>query len=80
MKKSYSVESFKSAIAEAQAGESSVRAVAKKYGIPSSTLHDHVHDTSRKIGAGGPTVLQRSEEREIAAACVLLVEMGFGIT
>ena len=80
MKKGYSVENLKSAIVEAQAGESSVRAVAKKYGIPSSTLHDHVHDTSKQIGAGGPTVLQKSEEKEIAVACVSLAEMGFGIT
>ena len=80
MKKGYSVENLKNAIVEAQAGESSVRAVAKKYGIPSSTLHDHVHDTSKQIGAGGPTVLQKSEEKEIAVACVSLAEMGFGIT
>ena len=58
----------------------SVHAVAKKYGIPSSTLHDHVHDTAKQTGAGGPTVLQKSEEREIAVACVSLAEMGFGIT
>ena len=78
--KGYSVESLKTAIVEAQADESSVRAVAKKHGIPSSTLHDHnyVHNTSKQIGAGGPTVLQI--RREIAVACVLLAEMGFGIT
>ena len=52
----------------------------KKYGIPSSTLHNHVHDTSKQIGAGDPTVLQKSEVREIAVACVSLAEMGFGIT
>ena len=80
MKKSYSAESLKSAIAEVQVGESSVRAIANKYGIPSNTLHDHVHGTSKQIGASGPTVLQRSEEKEIAVACVSLAEMGFGIT
>ena len=69
MKKSYSVRSLKSAIVEAQAGESSVRAVAKKYGIPSSTLHDHVHDTAKQIGAGGPKVLQKSEERNRCCLC-----------
>ena len=45
MRKGYSVESLKTAIVEAQADESSVRAVAKKHGIPSSTLHDHMSTT-----------------------------------
>ena len=45
MKRSYSVESLKSAIVEAGTGESSVHGVAKKYGVPSSMLHEHVHVT-----------------------------------
>ena len=45
MRKGYIVESLKTAIVEAQADESSVRAVAKKHGIPSSTLHDHMSTT-----------------------------------
>ena len=67
------MESLKSAIVEAKAGESSVRAVAKKYGIPSSTLHDHVHDTAKQIGASGPTVLQKSEDREKSLLPVFLL-------
>ena len=44
---------LKNAIVELQAGESSVHAVAKKYGTPSSMLNDYVHDTSKQIGTSG---------------------------
>ena len=39
-----------------------------------------MHGTSKQISASGPTVLQRSEEKEIVVACVSLAEMGFGMT
>ena len=55
-------------------------AAVKKYGVPPSTLHDHLHGNVKKAGAGGPTVLTMSEEREIAMTCITLAEMGFGIT
>ena len=63
-----------------QAGEAtSMRAVALKYGIPPTTLHDHLKQKVNKVGAGGPTVLTSSEEQEIALTCVTLADMGFGI-
>ena len=80
-KKSYSVEDLRNAVAETQAGEaSSMRAVAHKYGVPHSTLNDHLKGKYKKIGAGGPTVLTASEEREIALTCSALADMGFGLT
>ena len=51
-----------------------MRAVARKYAIPVTTLHDQ---KSKKIEAGGPTVLTASEEHEIVLA---LDDMGFGLT
>lgn len=33
-------------------GKKTVRGVARKYGIPSSTLHDHVSKKVSKCGAG----------------------------
>ena len=50
-------------------GKTSVRSIAKKYGIPSSTLHDHVSKKAKTIGAGKPTVLAPDEEVEISYSC-----------
>lgn len=57
-----------------------MRSLAKKYSIPKSTLHDHLHGKSKQVGAGGPTVLPPAVEKEIALACTALAEMGFGLT
>ena len=57
-----------------------MRAVAQKYGIPKSTLRDHLQRNSKKVGAGGPTVLTPDIEREIALTCTTLADMGYGLT
>ena len=81
VKNSYSVDDLQKAIAVVQAGEAfSMRAAAHKYGIPPSTLHDHLKGKSKKAGAGGPSVLMAAEEREVAITCLALADMGFGLT
>jgi len=81
MKKSYSSSDIEKALSEVCKSDGlSTRAAAKKYGLASSTLHDHLHGNVKKVGAGGPTILTMSEEREIAMTCVSLAEIGFGIT
>ena len=57
----------------------SVRSLARKYGIPPSTLHRHARMESR-IGAGHPTILTPEEEKEVVYSCQVLQEMGFGMT
>ena len=57
-----------------------MRSVARKYGIPHSTLHDHLEGKFEKVGRGGPTVLTAAEERQIVQACIALADMGFGVT
>ena len=57
----------------------SVRSLARKYGIPPSTLHRHARMESR-IGAGRPTILTPEEEKEVVYSCQVLQEMGFGMT
>ena len=57
-----------------------MRSVAFKYGIPPTTLHDHVSGKCSKVGAGGPTVMTYAEEREIALTCMTLADMGYGLT
>ena len=63
--RSFSLENLTNAIAEVQEGEGrSMHAVAQKYGTPKSTLHDHLWRNSKKVGAGGPTVLTPDIERD----------------
>ena len=61
-------------------GKSSIRSTAHKYGIPVTTLHNHLRKTSTTVGAGRPTVLTSEEEREIVYCCQVLQEVGFGLT
>ena len=76
---SYTQEMVQNALEEVSRGMS-VRAAAKMFNIPHSTLQDHVTGKSSKVGAGAPTVLSYSEEQEIVITCQVLSEMGFGIT
>ena len=75
----YSKEDVRNAVEECASG-ASMRATAHKYGIPRSTLHDHVSRKYEQVGKGGPTVLTSTEEREIALTCMTLGDMGFGLT
>ena len=81
MKKSYSGNDIEKALSEVRKTDGlTAHAAARKYGLASSTLHDHLHRIVKKVGAGGLTVLTMSEEREIAMTCIALAEIGFGIT
>ena len=75
-------ENLKAALKEVEkkAADVSVRSIAKKYGVPSSTLHHHLLKKDTQIGAGRPTILTPEEEREIVYSCQVLQEMGFGLT
>jgi lambda repressor-like predicted transcriptional regulator len=63
-RKQYTKEDIAKAISEVKSGLS-IRSVAYKFGIPSSTLHNHLKGKYKKVGAGGPTVLTYAEERDI---------------
>lgn len=52
----------------------SARGAARKSGIPSSTLHDHLTGKSQRIHSGAPTVLTASEEKEIEVSCQVSVQ------
>ena len=64
-KNKWTDEQLDEAIAKVRGNELSVRAAATTYGIPKSTLSDHVHGVSSKRYGGGSTVLTLDEEREI---------------
>ena len=57
-----------------------ISVAATQFGIPQSTLYDHVKGSSSKIGAGAPTILSRTEEKEIVVPLQVLQEMGFRLT
>lgn len=62
-------ESLDVALQRVKSGELSQNRAAILYGIPLTTLHDHVHGNVSKVGAGRPTVLTYEEEREIVYSC-----------
>ena len=70
----YSKEAMESTIEEVKTGASSICGAARKYGISSSTLHDHLSEKHTKVGSGGPTVLTYTEEREFVISLIALGE------
>ena len=58
----------------------SIRGAATKYGIPATTLHDHVSGKSKRIHSGAPTILTPSEEKEIVTACQVMQDLAFPLT
>ena len=71
---------LKAALCDIHAGKSGVRAAARKYCIPHSTLYDHLSGKSKKRYGGPPTVLTPEEEKEITTSCIVLQEFGFPLT
>ena len=65
---------------EAVGSGMSIRGAALKYGIPKSTLLDHLKGKSTKRYGGPSTVLTMAEEKEIVASCTVLQELGFPLT
>ena len=76
----YSQEAFQNTVAACKSGDMMVREAAKIFGVPRSTLHDHVSGKHTSIGSGGPTTLALKDEQEIVVTCQILAEMGFGLT
>ena len=77
---SYTLKTLTNAIAACKHNDMKVSEAAKSFGIPKSTLHDHVKGKYTGIGAGGPTALKSKDEQEIVITCQVLAEMGFGMT
>ena len=71
----YSKMDFLEAIQAVKRGKMKVSVAATKFNIPQSTLRDHVKG-DKKIGAGNPTILSYTEEKEIVVTLQHLQEMG----
>ena len=61
----YSQGDLQNAIRAVKEGGMKVTAASKKFDVPRSTLFDHVRNSQIKFGAGHPTILTHSEEKEI---------------
>ena len=71
---------FQAALNDIKTGKLNVHAASKAYGIPKSTLYDHVRGKYQKRNAGHPTVLSAAEEKEIAYTCEILQTMAFPLS
>ena len=59
--------------------KASNRKTAAAYGIPYTTLHDHLSGKSKKRYGGPPTALSYEEDKEIVQRCVVLQEIRFPV-
>ena len=62
------------------ARKSGIWAAAWKYGIPRSSLHDHLSGKTKKRYGGPSAVLTEVVEKEIATTYIVLQEFGFPLT
>ena len=79
-KTSYSEDALRAAIEAVQEKKMTRSAAAKTYGVPATTLYNHISDTNSGIGAGAPTILSPAEEKELVTTLQVLQEIGFGLT
>ena len=79
-KNKWSDEQLAAAMDAVKVDKISIKCAAKKFGIPASTLSDHVKGKSTKRYGGPFTVLTRNEEQEIVVACQVLQQFGFPMT
>ena len=79
-KNKWTPELLQEAVEKVRSKTLSVRAATLMYGIPRSTLSEHVRGVRSKRYGGGSTVLSKEEEREVVITCQVLADMGFPLT
>ena len=77
---SYSKDAIQAAVKEIREKKMTRSAASKKYGVPATTLFNHLSGKSSRIGAGSPTILSHAEERELVTKLQVLQGIGFGMT
>ena len=58
----------------------SIRKASYKYGIPRSTIHDHVTGKIERVRHGLSPVLTEEEESELVSWVIKMAEIGYGQT
>ena len=76
-KNQWSKAQLNAAIWRVKAKEISLRQAAILYGVPRSTLSDHVTGKSTRRYGGVPKAFNPTEEAEIVITCQVLAELGF---
>ena len=78
-KTKWSDQQLQAALQAVEAGQLKPHRAAVKFGIPPSTLYDHLKGKSTKRYGGLPTILTHAE-KEIATACGVLQQFGYSLT
>lgn len=76
----YSTEDLEIAVKRVQAKEISYREAESLYGVPRSTLFDHVTGKATTCKRGPPTVLNPAEENMIVEWALHMADIGYGRT
>lgn len=76
----YSCEDLEIAVKRITAKEISYRDAESKYGVPRSTLYDHVAGKATSCKRGPPTVLNATEEKMIVEWALHMADIGYGRT
>ena len=79
-KNQWTNEQLEAAMKDVKSKQLSASAAARKYGIPPSTLRDHLSGKSTKRYGGPPIILTAKEEKEIERVCQVMHELGFPLT
>ena len=80
-RKQWSEESMTAALNEFRKGIHSINKIAVLYGVPKSTLHDHISGrVQHGTKPGPPPYLNPIEEQELADYLITVAKIGYGKT
>ncbi len=74
----YVSENLDKALAEVKAGRLSIRAAAKEFEVPKSTILDRLHGVTKNVGR--PTELSEEEEQVLVSRLMIMGNWGFPLT
>ena len=76
----WSDEQLQAAMTAVKSKELSAAAAARRYGIPASTLHDHLVGKSKRRYGERRQLLTPVEEKEVERVCQVMQELGYPLT
>ena len=79
IKRKYEEHQLSDAIVEVKSGKMTIAAAARKYGVPRTTLSDHIHDKI-KGPQGGPPMLTEDEEVALVDYILYMSKHNFPLT
>ena len=79
IKRKYEAHQLNEAIEEVKTGKMTISAASKKFGVPRSTLSDHIHDKV-KGPQGGPAMLSKEEEQALVDYMLYMSRHNFPVT